>query len=57
MCSSALPHGSGLGTSSILACGIISALLGEIPSKDDLVHLVLCVEHTLTSGGGWQDQA
>ena len=56
ICSSSLPHGSGLGTSSILACCIISALLGEIPDKEDLIHLVLYVEHLLTTGGGWQDQ-
>jgi len=57
---SAVPKGSGLGTSSILAATLLGALnractlgLDEI----DLYRRVLGVEQLLTTGGGWQDQA
>ena len=54
-----LPHGSGLGTSSILAgvtCAAVLRILGRNHDNKTLVHLVIHVEQMLTSGGGWQDQ-
>ena len=59
--SSLLPHGSGLGTSSILGGCILASIakcvgLGELDS-DYLLHAVLMLEQLLSSGGGWQDQA
>ncbi|EGT52322.1 hypothetical protein CAEBREN_24546 [Caenorhabditis brenneri] len=58
-----LPHGSGLGTSSIMACTILKALcaLGKLEVKDfsvdaQIIHTVLRVEQIMTTGGGWQDQ-
>lgn len=58
-CSSNLPTGSGLGTSSILA-GAVIACLGRVCGKQftqrSLIHLVLKLEQWLTTGGGWQDQ-
>ncbi|XP_041375931.1 L-fucose kinase-like [Gigantopelta aegis] len=54
-----LPHGSGLGTSSILAGAILGALLcaaGKKSDRDSLIHAVLYLEQLLTTGGGWQDQ-
>lgn len=54
-----LPHGSGLGTSSILAGGVIAALWrasGKTYDHDSLIHAVLHLEQMLTTGGGWQDQ-
>ncbi|XP_077374005.1 L-fucose kinase isoform X2 [Festucalex cinctus] len=56
---SALPTGSGLGTSSILAGALLAAVYGATGrsySKDALVHAVLHLEQVLTTGGGWQDQ-
>lgn len=57
---SAIPKGSGLGTSSILAATVL-AVLGEISglnwSKNDLFSRTLALEQMLTTGGGWQDQA
>ena len=54
-----LPHGSGMGTSSILA-GVVCAAIWKITSRDynnqELLHLVVEVEQMLTTGGGWQDQ-
>ncbi|XP_075045508.1 LOW QUALITY PROTEIN: L-fucose kinase [Mixophyes fleayi] len=54
-----LPHGSGLGTSSILA-GAVLAVLYEVSGRsadaDSLIHAVLHLEQILTTGGGWQDQ-
>lgn len=57
---SAVPKGSGLGTSSILAATVLGALnracgLGWDPV--DLYQRVMAVEQILTTGGGWQDQA
>ena len=52
-----MPHGSGLGTSSILAAAILAALYelrGFEVSPHGLVHAVLIVEQMLTTGGGWQ---
>lgn len=54
-----LPMGSGMGTSSILAACILTAIAraaGQICDKSSLVHEVLIVEQMLTTGGGWQDQ-
>ncbi|NXO23926.1 FUK kinase, partial [Cisticola juncidis] len=56
---SKLPHGSGLGTSSILAGAVMAALYwaaGKIASTESLIHSVLHLEQRLTTGGGWQDQ-
>jgi galactokinase/mevalonate kinase-like predicted kinase len=55
----AIPKGSGLGTSSILAGTILGALerffdLGI--TSDALFLQVLEIEQMLTTGGGWQDQ-
>lgn len=55
----AIPKGSGLGTSSILAAALLGTLsemcrLGW--STDDLVGRTLALEQMLTAGGGWQDQ-
>ncbi|KAL3859604.1 hypothetical protein ACJMK2_009860 [Sinanodonta woodiana] len=54
-----LPHGSGLGTSSILAGAVMAALLTAAGISCDvkgLIHSVLYLEQLLTTGGGWQDQ-
>ncbi|XP_012661599.1 L-fucose kinase isoform X1 [Otolemur garnettii] len=56
---SELPHGSGLGTSSILAGAALAALqraAGRAMSTEALIHAVLHLEQVLTTGGGWQDQ-
>ncbi len=57
---SAVPKGSGLGTSSVLGATLLGALnracsLGW--DEVNLYHRVLAVEQLLTTGGGWQDQA
>src|SRR5581483_9195266 len=57
---SAVPKGSGLGTSSILGATLLASLnracrLGW--AEVDLYNRVLGVEQLLTTGGGWQDQA
>jgi Predicted kinase related to galactokinase and mevalonate kinase len=55
----AIPKGSGLGTSSILAGVILGALerfFGLPTSPESLYLQVLEVEQMLTTGGGWQDQ-
>ncbi|GMR35609.1 hypothetical protein PMAYCL1PPCAC_05804, partial [Pristionchus mayeri] len=52
-------HGSGLGSSSILAAACILALweiTGVERDDERLIHIVLYVEQLLTTGGGWQDQ-
>ncbi|ELT87342.1 hypothetical protein CAPTEDRAFT_168598 [Capitella teleta] len=54
-----LPHGSGLGTSSILAGAVMAVLWrasGRMFDMQSLYHGVLHVEQMLTTGGGWQDQ-
>jgi galactokinase/mevalonate kinase-like predicted kinase len=56
----AVPKGSGLGTSSILAATVLAALgdlcgLGWDPNV--LFARTLALEQMLTTGGGWQDQA
>uniref|UniRef100_A0A8C3LVN7 L-fucose kinase n=1 Tax=Chrysolophus pictus TaxID=9089 RepID=A0A8C3LVN7_CHRPC len=56
---SRLPHGSGLGTSSILAGAVMAALYraaGKVAGTESLIHAVLHLEQRLTTGGGWQDQ-
>ncbi|KAK5901539.1 hypothetical protein CesoFtcFv8_006897 [Champsocephalus esox] len=56
---SLLPTGSGLGTSSILAGALLSAVYsctGQTFDRNSLIHAVLHLEQTLTTGGGWQDQ-
>ena len=56
----AVPKGSGLGTSSILASTILGAL-GEFCqlnwSSMDVMMKTLALEQILSTGGGWQDQA
>ncbi|XP_063801940.1 L-fucose kinase isoform X2 [Pseudophryne corroboree] len=54
-----LPHGSGLGTSSILAGAVMAVLYeasGRSADAESLIHAVLHLEQVLTTGGGWQDQ-
>ncbi|XP_069822471.1 L-fucose kinase isoform X2 [Dendropsophus ebraccatus] len=54
-----LPHGSGLGTSSILAGAVMAVLYeasGRSVDAESLIHAVLYLEQVLTTGGGWQDQ-
>ena len=56
---SAIPAGSGLGTSSILAATVLGALsdfCGLDWDKNEICHRVLVLEQLLTTGGGWQDQ-
>lgn len=56
---SAVPAGSGLGTSSILGATVLGALseyFGLGWTKDELAARTLLLEQMLTSGGGWQDQ-
>ncbi|MEI6810075.1 MAG: bifunctional fucokinase/L-fucose-1-P-guanylyltransferase, partial [bacterium] len=55
----AIPKGSGLGTSSILAAsllGTLSEMCGLGWSTEDLFGRTLALEQMLTAGGGWQDQ-
>jgi galactokinase/mevalonate kinase-like predicted kinase len=56
---SAVPKGSGLGTSSILAATVLAAL-GDLCGLDwdrnVLSARTLALEQMLTTGGGWQDQ-
>ena len=55
----AIPAGSGLGTSSILASTVLGALsdfCDLLWSKQDISTNTLLLEQLLTSGGGWQDQ-
>lgn len=56
---SAIPAGSGLGTSSILASTVIGALndfCGLGWDKNEIGQQTLVLEQLLTTGGGWQDQ-
>lgn len=55
----AIPAGSGLGTSSILAAtvlGAISDFCGLAWDKNKIGYRTLILEQLLTTGGGWQDQ-
>lgn len=56
---SAIPAGSGLGTSSILASTVLGALndfCGLTWDKNEIGLRTLVLEQLLTTGGGWQDQ-
>lgn len=56
---SAIPAGSGLGTSSVLAATILGALsdfCGMGWDKNEICRRTLILEQLLTTGGGWQDQ-
>ena len=56
---SAVPAGSGLGTSSILAAtvlGVLNDFCGLGWDKNEIGHRTLMLEQMLTTGGGWQDQ-
>lgn len=55
----AIPAGSGLGTSSILAAtvlGAVSDFCGLSWDKNRIGYRTLILEQLLTTGGGWQDQ-
>ncbi len=55
----AIPKGSGMGTSSILAAtllGVLSDLAGLCWDLPEISRRTLALEQMLTSGGGWQDQ-
>lgn len=55
----AIPAGSGLGTSSILASTVLGGLndfCGLGWTKQEISTNTLVLEQLLTSGGGWQDQ-
>lgn len=56
---SAIPAGSGLGTSSILAATVLGAIgdfCGLNWDKTEICNRTLVLEQMLTTGGGWQDQ-
>lgn len=56
---SAIPAGSGLGTSSILAAtvlGAVSDFCSLAWDKNEIGRRTLALEQLLTTGGGWQDQ-
>lgn len=56
---SAIPAGSGLGTSSILASTVLGALndfCNLAWDKNEIGRRTLVLEQLLTTGGGWQDQ-
>ena len=56
---SAIPAGSGLGTSSLLASTVLGALndfCGLGWDKNEIGRQTLLLEQLLTTGGGWQDQ-
>lgn len=55
----AIPAGSGLGTSSILASAVLGAIndfCGLAWDKNEICSYTLVLEQFLTTGGGWQDQ-
>jgi galactokinase/mevalonate kinase-like predicted kinase len=55
----AIPKGSGLGTSSILAAtllGTLSDVCGHHWDATEICRRTLVLEQMLTTGGGWQDQ-
>ncbi len=55
----AIPAGSGLGTSSVLAAtvlGAVSDFCALAWDKNEIGHRTLILEQLLTTGGGWQDQ-
>lgn len=58
-----IPHGSGLGGSSLLTAAILTAILASYRGIDylrqnlcEIVNNVLLIEQMMNSGGGWQDQ-
>ena len=56
---SAIPAGSGLGTSSLLASTVLGAIndfCGLSWDKYEIANRTLVLEQLLTTGGGWQDQ-
>lgn len=56
---SAIPAGSGLGTSSLLASTVLCAIsdfCGLMWDKNEIGRRTLVLEQLLTTGGGWQDQ-
>ena len=56
---SAIPAGSGLGTSSVLAAtmlGAVNDFCGLGWDKQEIGNRTLVLEQLLTTGGGWQDQ-
>ena len=56
---SAVPAGSGLGTSSILAATVLGAISDFCAlswDKNEIGRRTLILEQLLTTGGGWQDQ-
>jgi len=56
---SAIPAGSGLGTSSILAATVLGAVNDFCAlawDKNEICKRTLILEQLLTTGGGWQDQ-
>lgn len=56
---SALPAGSGLGTSSILgatAIAAVSKMFGISMTREELFQKTSYLEQLMTTGGGWQDQ-
>ena len=56
---SAVPKGSGLGTSSILGAAVLACLdrvQGAVSTGDQLIARTSALEQMLTTGGGWQDQ-
>jgi len=55
----AIPKGSGLGTSSILAATVLGALSDFCKfgwNQNEISNRALVLEQLLTTGGGWQDQ-
>ena len=57
---SALPKGSGMGSSSILGATLIAALMGvttHTPLPQIVIGLASQLEQLMSTGGGWQDQA
>lgn len=55
----AIPAGSGLGTSSVLAATVLGAVndfCGLAWDKNEICRRTLVLEQLLTTGGGWQDQ-
>lgn len=56
---SALPKGSGLGTSSILGAAMLACLarvIGEQQNLEPLIGRTSALEQLMTTAGGWQDQ-
>ena len=56
---SALPKGSGLGTSSVLGAAMLACLArigGVTLSREQLYARTTLLEQLMTTGGGWQDQ-